>query len=595
MPDHRLTPQERRIFAERWEPYGITLEQGLKLRRAARTDLFFLAKDLLGYDKLTEHAHREVTEHFVVKDPDAEDFEAFARNYYGLHDRLLMLCRGGFKSTCDIADKVQWIIVFPDIRINILTDRLELSQEFVAGIVGHFTLQLNGEPALVNGEVSMFQVLFYEFCEATIRNFTGTLQTPQWTTPARRNRRILSPTVRARGLDAGKTGTHCDVLAIDDAITPESVGTGKSVAGNLRNIENKIAMARKLVVSYGFVDNIGTPQHALDYNAQTVSRERKRVKEGLPALTKTLIRPAMRPRPGYEGVPFDELEEAMVEMWCPEIVPFSYLMEEWHRPAGRDTVATQYLLDVSLKQLVKFYREQLVRATLPANRIPPSGGLTVIPWDLAYSQTARADFTVGLPMRITGGRFYVLDKIRGRFNEDELPAAIAATIYRWNPDRVAIENSQGAKWLRREIQREMEKFGCEVAIEYVDIGQGVWRRNEVNAGPVVRLLGSERLFFSMTIPRIEEIYDELEAFPHPQHKDDLVACLNLGVNHFMTTAELTVQESYAAAPPQNEAELLWHEQLYGYGHGQHFEEPAPIVEDRGAYGLLPSILGGVPE
>lgn len=595
MPDHRLTPQERRIFAERWEPYGITLEQGLKLRRAARQDLFFLAKDLLGYDKLTEHAHREVTQHFVVKDADAENFESFARGYAGLHDRLLMLCRAGFKSTCDIADKVQWIICFPDIRINILTDLLTLSQEFVGGIVGHFTLQLNGHPALIDGEPSMFQVLFYEFCEASVRSFTGQNQTPQWTTPARRDRRILSPTVRARGLDAGKTGTHCDVLAIDDAITPESVGTGKSVAGNLRNIEKKIAMARKLVVSYGFVDNIGTPQHALDYNCQTIKSNQEREKQGLAPLTQILIRPAMTRKPGYEDVPFEDLQEAMVEMWCPEIMPFSYLMDEWHRPGGRDTVATQYLLDVSLKQLVKFYREQLVRATLPPQRIPPSGGLTVIPWDLSYSQTERADFTVGLPMRIAGGRFYVLDKIRERFNEDELPAAIAAAAYKWAPDRIAIENSQGAKWLRREIQREMEKLGCEAPIEYVDIGQGIWRRNQVNAGPVVRLLGDARLFFSTAIPRIEEIYDELEAFPHPQHKDDLVACLNLGVNHFMSTAELTVQESYAPGPPPNEAELLWHEQLYGYGRGQHFEEPAPILEDRGTYGFLPDILGGVPE
>jgi phage terminase large subunit-like protein len=595
MPDHRLTPQERRRFAERWEPYGITLDQGLKLRRAARADLFFLAKDLLGYDKLTEHAHREVCAHFVEKDPDAEDFETFARAYTGLHDRLTMLCRGGFKSTIDIADKVQAIICFPDIRINILTDRLELSQEFVAGIVGHFTLQLNGDPAIVNGETSMFQLLFYEFCEATVRNFTGTIQTPQWTTPARQNRRLLSPTVRARGLDAGKTGTHCDWLAIDDAITPESVGTGKSVPGNLRNIETKIAMARKLVVSYGFVDNIGTPQHALDYNAQTVARERQRQKDGLLPLTQVLIRPAMTRKPGCEDVPFEELQEDQAEMWCPEVVPFRYLVDEWHRPGGRDTVATQYLLDVSLKQLVKFAREQLVRSTLAPQRIPSASGLTVIPWDLAYSQTNRADYTVGLPIRIAGGRFYVLDKVRGRFNEDELPAAIAATIYKWMPDRVAIENSQGAKWLRREIQREMEKLGCEVPIEYVDIGQGIWRRNEVNAGPVVRLLGDQRLFFSTAIPKIEELYDELEAFPHPQHKDDIVACLNLGVNHFLTAAELTVQESYAPAPDQDPRERLWHEQIYGYGRGQQFEEPVPMVEDRGSYGLLPDILGGVPE
>lgn len=598
MHDSTLTANQKELLRQRWAPYGIGLDEGLRLRRLARQDLWFLATDLLGYNKFVERVHREVFDHFVQKDADAPDFETFARAYHGLHDRLLMLPRGGFKSTADIVDKVQWIICFPDIRINILTDRLELSQEFVGGIKGHFTLELNGDPKpMPNGEPSMFQILFYEFCDTAPASYSGN-QTPQWTTPARRDRSILSPTIRARGLDAGKTGTHCDLLAIDDAITPESVGTGKSVAGNLRNIETKIGMARKLVTSYGFIDNIGTPQHALDYNSQTVAREKKRAQEGLAPLTQVLIRPAMTVRPEYAGRTLDELEEYMVEMWCPEILSFQYLKEEWHRPAGRDTVATQYLLDVSLKQMVKFTREQLVRATIPPQRIP-QGGTMVIPWDLAYSQTDRADFTVGLPTRIAGGRFYVLDKIRGRFNEDELPKMIALTIYKWMPDRVAIENSQGAKWLRKEIQREMEALGCpDLAIEYVDIGQGVWRRNEVNAGPTVRLLGNERLFFSTAVPKIEELYDELEAFPNPAHKDDIVACLNLAVNYFMTEAELTVQAGHleSESPGDSHTEHLWQEQMFGYGRGTR-PEPIEVIAPapRDGYGLLPDVLGGLPE
>lgn len=600
MPDSTLTSNQKELLRQRWAPYGIKLEEGLKLRRLAKTDHWFLAVDLLGYTKFNEQAHREVFAHFVQKDPDAPTFEAFARAYQGLHDRLLMLGRGGFKSTADIVDKCQFIICFPDIRINILTDRLELSQEFVGGIKGHFTLELNGDPkTMPSGGPSMFQILFYEFCDTAPSNYSGN-QTPQWTTPARRDRSILSPTVRARGLDAGKTGTHCDVLAIDDAITPESVGTGKSVAGNLRNIESKISMARKLVATYGFIDNIGTPQHALDYNSQTVTRERKRAKEGLAPLTQVLIRPAMKVKEGFEGRTLDELTEDQVEMWCSEIIPFAYLQEEWQKPSGRDTVATQYLLDVSLKQLVKFTREQLVQATVPPQRIPISGGLMVIPWDLAYSQTTKADFTVGLPTRIAGGRFYVVDKVRGRYNEDDLPKIIALTVYKWMPDRVAIENSQGAKWLRREIQREMEALGCpDIPIEYVDLGQGVWRRNEVNAGPTVRLLGDHRLFFSTAIPKIEEIYDELEAFPNPAHKDDIVACLNLAVNYFMSEAELTVQSSHVESEgPMHDSHTdhLWQEQLYGYGSGLRAEPEAmaPAAPQEG-YGLLPDILGGLPE
>lgn len=591
MPDSNLSVSQKEQFRMRWSMYGLTLEQGLMLRRKAFVDLFFLGKELLGYHKLTETAHREVCDFFVKKDPDSTDFEAFAKAYEGKHERLLFLPRGGYKSTIDICDNVQWIIVFPDIRINVMTDRLDLAQEFVSGTKRHFTLNDDGTPREINGKPSLFQILFPEHCAPGKGEFSGNT-TPQWTTPARTNFRVLGPTIRAAAIDAGKTGTHCDLLKIDDAITPESVGTGKSVGTNLRNITQKISMARNLRERYGFTDMIGTPQHGQDYLCQVLENEKKLAKHNRPANVATLVRPAAKlkdyvdPKP-----PVDEWTEETVDMWCPEVIALGQIQQEWSLPGGRDTVATQLLLDVSLKSQVKFKLDELIAATKPWQAIPRDG-LMVIPFDLAYSTTSAADYTVGLPGMISGGRVYVVDMVRGKFDEFELPKVIATLIYKWRPQRVAIENSQGAKWLDREIRREMEKLGYQVNIEYVTIGKGTWKRNEVNAGPTVRLLGDKRLIFSAAIPELQSLYEELTNFPNPNHKDDIVSALNMLCNHFVTAEQLTVQET--SQPTSLAKEKLLHEMMHGYGRGTPMVPQLPRVTAEG-YGLLEPILGDLPE
>jgi len=46
---------------------------------------------------------------------------------------------------------------------------------------------------------------------------------------------------------------------------------------------------------------------------------------------------------------------------------------------------------------------------------------------------------------IFGGRFYIINMVRGRYNEDELPKVIASTAYKWKPKRISIEESVWCK------------------------------------------------------------------------------------------------------------------------------------------------------
>ena len=89
--------------------------------RDSEASATFLAQ-LLGYSEITERTHREVCQFFVQKDPSIANFREFAEADTDQHDRLLWLPRGGFKSSLNIVDCVQYIVCWPDIRLNIMPD-----------------------------------------------------------------------------------------------------------------------------------------------------------------------------------------------------------------------------------------------------------------------------------------------------------------------------------------------------------------------------------------------------------------------------------------------------------------------------------------
>src|SRR5919109_3045363 len=102
------------------------------LRFRCKVDLFFLAHDILGYDQLTEFTHRQLAEFFVQKDPSRGLYEQDE-----VKRRLLLFPRYGFKSTMNIADSIQWIICFPDVRILVLTGEKDLARGFVEEMQAH--------------------------------------------------------------------------------------------------------------------------------------------------------------------------------------------------------------------------------------------------------------------------------------------------------------------------------------------------------------------------------------------------------------------------------------------------------------------------
>jgi len=258
----------------------VTGTELLIFRFLAQTNLFFLCNLLEKYSQVTVKTHEDIcNKFFVQKNPTFATFEKFANQYTDLKDRMLLVPRGGFKSSIDMADCVQWIISFPAITILILTGTLQLATDFVGEIKQHFTLEENGIPDPKTGKSghgprkmmdketgewsdSLFQVLFPEHCTAP-----GDGKQTEFQTPAGGDEK--EPTIRAASIEQALSGMHFGVLKLDDVVTNENSLT----VDRLEKTNKQISVNRAMLHPYGFMDVIGTWYDEKDYYGKTIKQE----------------------------------------------------------------------------------------------------------------------------------------------------------------------------------------------------------------------------------------------------------------------------------------------------------------------------------
>jgi len=325
-------------------------------------------------------------------------------------------------------------------------------------------------------------------------------------------------------------------MKLDDVVTNENCRT----VDRIRNVNKQVSINNAMLHPYGFYDKIGTWYDVEDTYGQDVKHLAKCEKNGDPITMKVYIRPALWPN--LASVKAGKIETEMVEsdyeFWfnVPGQLTYAFLRSKMHDAEG---FAIKYLNDPTRAHVIKFPRELLIRRTIHSNLLPQTG-LIVTTVDTAYSTKSWADYTVILTSLIYGGRFYIIDMKRGRFNEYELPAIIAGVCKQWNPKRLCIEDSVGVKWLGREIYKEMDKLKVRVPIEFVPLGQG----NKANAKdrkakPVLRYLGDERLLFANQCVGLEELYKELSNFgTAASTHDDIVSALSILVDQFASYADM---------------------------------------------------------
>ena len=582
----KLSPAHQAKVLSVGEKYGMPKDNILTMRTRfmCQTNLFALCK-LLGYDAMSDkdyvwtdgkvhNTHEEVcNEFFVQKDPTLPNFKMFAANYIDKKERLLLVPRGGFKSTMDMADCVQWVCCFPEVTILILTGVLDLAEDFVGEIKGHFVLE-DADDSYMNlftlkkalkaktmrdGDPSIFQIVFPEHCIPKDDGKGYEYQTPAVTQLEK------ECTVFAASIEQNLAGWHVCVMKLDDVVTNENSLT----IDRLRKVNKQVSINQAMLHPYGFYDKIGTWYDSEDTYGQDIKNSKKYAEEGEDFPMSIYLRAAWWANEA--AVKAGKIEEEMVEsdycLWFneennPHALTYQFLRT---KKKTDEYVAMKYLNDPTQMHVVKFSRELLVRRTIQANLVPGTG-MIVTTVDTAYSTKSWADYTVIITSLIYGGRFYIIDMNRGRFNEYELPAVIAATVLKWKPKRVCIEESVGVKWLGREVYREMDKLKVRASIEFISLGLGNKANSKMmKAKPVLRYLGDERLLFVNTCPSLDELYDELSKFgTAAATHDDIVDALALLVNQFASYAEMeakiTAQQDTYCPDPLGKAK---YDQVFG--------------------------------
>lgn len=563
----RLTDDNVQKLDKVCKLYDLTdVDTVAKYRYLAQTNLFFLCKLLEKYkdttdypyvwtDGKTHNTHEEICNAFFVrKDPTLPTFKQFATAYAGKKERLLLVPRGGFKSSIDMADVVQWIICFPEITILVLTGVLSLANDFVGEIKGHFTLEDGGtadifgkkalRPRRTNdGTPSMFQVLFPEHCIPSDDGKSCEYQTPAVTMIEKET------TVFAASIEQNLAGWHVCVLKLDDVVTEENSQT----VDRMKNINKKVSIDKAILHPFGFYDKIGTWYDSEDTYGQDIKNRDKYALEGEDFPMDVYIRAAWWPNEAARkaGKIEEEMTAADYDLWfCEPGNAHSLTYEKLRFLKKTDPwFAIKYLNDPTQMHAIKFPRELLVRRTVNAMEVPGTG-MIVTCIDTAYSTKSWADFTVIITALIYGGRFYIIDMKRGKFNEYELPAMIAATALQWRPKRICIEDTGKAeRYVQREVYREMDKLKIRVPIQMVPLGQGNKASSKkTKAGPVLRFLGDDRLRFVNTCPSLEDLYDELSKFgTAASTHDDIVDALAILIGQFGAYAEIEGKTTEASA------------------------------------------------
>lgn len=587
----RLSPEKRAQVMKVCAAFGLIDEKTvIRARFMAQTNLFFLCH-MLGYKDMWDHeyvwvddtvhnTHEEIcNDFFVRKDPTIKTFKEFASGYIEQKQRLLLVPRGGFKSTMNMADCVQWIISFPEVTILVLSGVLKLAEKFIGEIKGHFTLEEGSaeylgllfpkksfRPKELNDDdgYSVFQMLFAEHCVPVDDGKAAEFQTPATSAKGK------EPTVFGASIEQNLAGFHMGVLKLDDVVTNENSLTAERIKG----VNKQVSINQAMLMPYGFYDKIGTWYDSEDTYGVDIKNSKKYEAQGLSFPMKIYIRAGWWPNNAARktGKIPEEMTKADYGLWFdhPSHLCYEFLAEKF---ITDEYFAIKYLNDPTVMHTVKFPRELLVRKTCTGNELPGTG-MIVTCIDTAYSQKSWADYTVIITALIFGGRFFIIDMVRGRFNEYELPAMIAATALKWKPKHICIEDTGKAeKYVQREAYREMDKLKVRCPIRMVTLGQGTSKKSKAaKAGPVLRYLGDDRMKFVNTCPGLEELYDEMSKFGTASSThDDIVDALAILVNEFAgyADAQAKIQAAELDFSPDPKGTSFYN-QVYGLGKFDKF-------------------------
>ena len=207
--------------------------QSLQISRwRARTDLLYLATNVLGKDRITQEFHGALINKLQkFKKPTKEEFKTHdifrdgswiytpvipMEQLRGVRRRLILDFRSAGKTTLNCeCYSIQWHLNYPLVCLAIFQYKLEKAETILKAIKDHY---------LTNGK---FRALFPEYCPPPekINDFGTKAHFDIWKIDHKRPSPRRERSVMTASLDAGLSGYHFEVMKFSDVVETENTET----------------------------------------------------------------------------------------------------------------------------------------------------------------------------------------------------------------------------------------------------------------------------------------------------------------------------------------------------------------------------------
>ena len=452
-------------------------------RHLARTDLFFLAYHILGYDKIIRRVHQPVIDHLMqfgdVQGRDEVDLENGIFKYTPLDDdpanvlpngpkdrrRLVLDPRSWFKTTINcIAHTIQILLNFPETTINVVHAKQEfVEQEIMSRIQHAFT---------ANEKMRLY---FPEFC-APFNPRTGRpekIGTQAYFYLPNRRVKAGTPSVVGTSIEAAAAGRHFHWIKFTDIVTEETALS----RDQMNKITKRFIIYDNILIGPNyFVDVEGTCYDFADtYNDHIMERAKEQYS--------IFVR----------GCFLKEPPEGVEETFQPDERDWPYQLEPCENCDGKDTHCfvchgkgkqpiSRFPENFTTRQLMLKKEEdewifacQQLNNPIAADSENRTFPVKKMSWigenelkhvnfvrftmrvDLAEKITERSDFTA---VTIVGwdrfGRAYLVDAVQGKFLPETSVDLIFTMYHKWKCAELGIEESSFMRGLYPTIKRVID-------------------------------------------------------------------------------------------------------------------------------------------
>lgn len=455
-----------------------------------KRDLFFLAKEILGYRDMEESVHGPVCRFFVQKDPSKPFGEQSRRKNRALFDP-----RSHYKTSLTIADTIQWILCFPNITYLKMSGSERLTMRIVQEMKQHFE------------QNSVFREVYPDYCPPD--GITKWGQAASFIVP---NRTVFrrEPTVSMSTVDSVKASAHYDIRDGDDIVNEDNSRTKTSLQQTIIDWKH----TRPLVNPGGYTQFTDTRYDFSDCGGDIIESN-----------------PPIGPVDDLDGFGFS-YEGTDWNIFCRQcwkstengrvmLFPQKFRGDEEDNPNKENLDAIQredpylfscqYLNNPAPSGTQSFPRDLLLQQTILRSNIPANVTLFMA-WYLGFNANDLTDPAVGVIGGFSPeGTMYVVDCFRGLWSTERIIDAIFTAHRKWYLRRIGLDDKNGPILLGPGLESKMREHRMFLPVEYLPIknAQDLWMKS-VEA--LVPLLMSGRLYFAADMPCYDQMLLELTRF-----------------------------------------------------------------------------------